>query len=524
VRGSLRSVLHQVVMDIKLRSREGGSSHRLPHPPRSAIGALELAMTLVSGAIFVAWALLAVVHLDDRYQLDHVGGARMALARFFNGGVLYPPLVGDGTYGGTRFMPLPIILHGVLARTTGEYLVSGKILGYAAMIMLLVVMVVLLVRMRCRLPLAVALAALVLTTHTGLAASMDLRADGLPLLLQLLAIALVAETSGRGATVGAAALSAMAVLSKSSAVWAPLAIAVWLLAVDRRRLGWFLIAYGALVGVLLALFGAVTDGRFFLNVFGLSTAGVQGPGSLLRGPYFLLHLLVEQALATWALLPIAAAGLWLAGRERRASLYQLSLVCCLGVLVVVLSDIGTGWNQLVDLVVLTALVVGELAGRSRPEAWPRWAITIPLVLLVLWVNLSGLVVTLVPDARQALGQLRAGHPAAGRPLAGRATSSTPLLSEDPYVPVALDQTPTVLDPFMLLRIGRQDPAAVRQLVGRISRREFRFVVLVEPLEPLDREWWRQLHFGPEVVQALAGAYTYTGRDQGYYVYEPSPRR
>jgi hypothetical protein len=319
-------------------------------------------------------------------------------------------------------------------------------------------------------------------------------------------------------------LSATAVLSKSSAVWAPLAIAVWLLMVDRRRLGWFLVAYGALVGVLLAFFGAVTDGRFFLNVFGLSTAGVQGPGSLLRGPYFLLHLLVEQAMAAWVLLPIAAAALWLARAERRASLYQMSLVCCLGVLVVVLSDVGTGWNQLVDLVVLTALVVGELAGRSWPAAWPRGAITVPLVVLMLWVNLTGLVVALVPDARQALGQLREGHPAAGRPLAGRATSSTPLLSEDPYVPVVLDQTPTVLDPFMLLRIGREDPAAVQRLVGRINRRDFRFVVLVEPLEPLDREWWRQLHFGPEVVQALAGSYEYTGRDQGYYVYEPSPRR
>jgi hypothetical protein len=511
-------------MDISLRSQEHGSSRQLLDPRRSALGTLELGLLLVSGAIFLAWALLAAVHVDDRYQLDHVGGARMALARYFNGGVLYPPLVGDGTYGGTRFMPLPIILHGTLARVTGEYLVSGKVLGYAAMIALLVAMVVLLIRMRCRPPIAVALAALVLTTHTGLAAGMDLRADALPLLLQLLAIALVAETNGRGATIGAAALSAMAVLSKSSAVWGPLAIAAWLLVVDRRRLGWFLVAYGALVGVLFAFFGAVTNGRFILNVFGLSTAGVQGPGSLLRGPYFLLHLLVEQAMAAWVLLPIAAAGIWLASAERRASLYQLSLVCCLVVLVVVLSDIGTGWNQLLDLVVLTALVVGELTGRSWPEAWPRGAITVPLVALLLWVNLTGLVVTLVPDARQAFGQLRAGHPAASPPLAGRATSSTALLSEDPYVPVVLDQTPTVLDPFMLLRIGREDPAAVRQLVRRINRRDFRFVVLVEPLEPLDREWWRLLHFGPEVVQALANSYEYTGRDQGYYVYEPSPRR
>jgi hypothetical protein len=511
-------------MDIKLGSQDRASSRRLLRAPRSALGTLDLVLVLISAAVFLAWVLLSAVHVNDRYQVDHVGGVRMALAQYFNSGVLYPPLFDDGTYGGTRFMPLPIILHGVLARITGEYLVSGKSLSYAVMIVLLVVMVVLIVRMHCRLPIAVALAALVLTTHTGLAAGMDLRADALPLLLQVLAIALIAGTSSPGSTVGAAALSALAVLSKSSAVWAPLAIAVWLLVVDRRRLRWFLVAYGVLVGALLAFFGAVTDGRFFVNVFGLSTAGVQGPGSLLRGPYVLVHLLVQQAMAAWALLPIAAAGLWLAGVQRRASLYQVSLVCCLGVLVVVLSDIGTGWNQLVDLVVLTALVVGEFAGRSWPDSSLRGAIATALVVFLLWVNLTGLVVALAPDARQALGQLRAGHPATDRPLAGRATSSTPVLSEDPYVPVTLGQTPTVLDPFMLLRIGREDPAAVQQLVRRINDRDFRFVVLVEPLEPIDREWWRQLHFGPEVVEALASSYAYTGRDQGYYVYEPVPDR
>jgi hypothetical protein len=512
-------------MDIRLRSQERGSLRHLLSSRRfAALGALELGLLLVSACVFLAWILLLAVHVDDRYQVDHVGGVRMALARYFNSGVLYPPLFEDGTYGGTRFMPLPIVLHGGLARITGEYLLSGKALSYAVMILLLVVMVVLMVRMRCRLPIAAALAALVLTTHTGLAAGMDLRADALPLLLQILAVALVAGTDSPGSTVGAAALSALALLSKSSAVWAPLAIAVWLLVVDRRRLRWFLVAYAALASGLLAFFGAVTDGRFFENVFGLSTAGVQGPASLLRGPYFLIHLLVEQALGAWALLPIAAVGLWLARAERQASLYQVSLVCCLGVLVVVLSDVGTGWNQLIDLVVLTALVVGELAGRSWPDSSLRGAVASALALLVLWVNLTGLVVSLAPDTRQALGQLLAGHPAAPRPLAGRATSSMPLLSEDPYVPVALGQTPTVLDPFMLLRIGREDPAAVKQLVRRIDDREFRFVVLVEPLEPTDREWWRQLHFGPAVVEALASSYAYTGRDHGYYIYEPQPDR
>ena len=51
---------------------------------------------------------------------------------------------------------------------------------------------------------------------------------------------------------------------------------------------------------------------------------------------------------------------------------------------------------------------------------------------------------------------------------GVADETTRLLSEDPYVPVSLDQDPVVLDPFMLLRIGRDHPAAVRALVDQVE--------------------------------------------------------
>jgi hypothetical protein len=358
--------------------------------------------------------------------------------------------------------------------------------------------------MRCPLPIAVGLVATIVGTRTGLAAGMDMRADTLPLLLQLLALAVVARTKRPGPTVVAAALAALALFSKLNAVWAPLAIGVWLLVTDRRRLAWFVAAYGLLVSALAALFAAVTDGRIFEHVIGLSAAGVQGPGSVLRAPYFLLQLLVEQATCAWVLLPAAAVASWLAVRERRASIWLVAFVCCVGVLIVVLSDIGTGWNQLIDLVVLAVLVAGELAGRS-------------------WFG--ALAVTVAPDAQQALGSLRGGQ-AGGysrQPLAGLATSSTRVLSEDPYVPVSLGQRPVVLDPFMLLRIGRRDPAAVQRLADRIRAREFQLVVLVVPLQPVDQPWWRDMHFGKGVTRALTDAYVPSGTVQGYYLYRPAPR-
>jgi hypothetical protein len=510
-------------MDTRLESERRAAPESTAASWPTVSRGLSAALVLSSLAALGGWLVLAAVHVDDRYRLDHVSGARMALAQYYNHGTLYPELYDGGFYGGTRFMPLPVVLHGALARVTGEYLVSGKLLSYAIMVALLGVTFILLRGMRCPLPIALGLIATIVGTRTGLAAGMDLRADTLPLLLQLLAVAAVARSRRTAPTVVAAALAALALFCKLHALWAPMAICLWLLVVDRRRLAWFAGAYVLLVSALAALFAAATDGRIFENVVGLSAAGVQGVGSTLRAPYILLQLLVEQATGAWVLLPAAAVAGWLALRERRTTIWLVALVCALAVLLVVLVDVGTGWNQLVDVVVLAVLVVGQLVGRSWP-APAAGAVPALAALMLLWVNLGALAVTVVPDLQPALSTLRGatGDPYGRRPLAGRATPGTRLLSEDPYVPVSLGQRPVVLDPFMLLRIGRRDPAAAQRLVDRIRAREFELIVLVEPLQPVDRPWWREVHLGTDVAEAVADAYAPDGVVQGYYLYRPAP--
>ncbi len=54
------------------------------------------------------------------------------------------------------------------------------------------------------------------------------------------------------------------------------------------------------------------------------------------------------------------------------------------------------------------------------------------------------------------------------PLEGLVTREDTLLSEDPSIPVLLDQTPVVLDTFMLLRLDRDDPDQTEELRRRIE--------------------------------------------------------
>jgi hypothetical protein len=75
---------------------------------------------------------------------------------------------------------------------------------------------------------------------------------------------------------------------------------------------------------------------------------------------------------------------------------------------------------------------------------------------------------------------------------------------------------------MLLRIGRRDPAATRRLADRIRAQEFELIVLVVPLQPVDQPWWKDVHLGADIAEAVADAYVPDGTVQGYYLYRPAP--
>lgn len=498
----------------------GRRDEPVPPPDRAPRKWLAVSSVAIGALILASWIFLAVAHADDRYRLDHVSGARIALARSAHEGVLYPELFDGEHYGGTRFMPLHVVVHGLVAGITDEYLLSGKLLAYAATLGLLATMVVALRRVRCPTPLQVLLPALVLTTPTALSGSMGLRADVLPLVLQLLAVVLVSGGERTSVVIVAGVLAALALFTKTTALWAPLAIVVWLLFRDRRRLGWFFASYlGSSVALLLA-FVVASDGRIFENVLGLAASGVDA-GSIVLAPYRLIHLLVSDATPAWAILPLAGVVVWLAWIERRASIHVLSLAFALLVLLVVLTDVGTGWNQLIDVVVLAAIVTGELAGRfearTRTDVDHRRLGAMIVGIALLWTSTVGLVVTLVPDVRATIsGELDSR----AIPLEGLADADTAILSEDPYVPVSLGQTPVVLDPFMLLRLGQDRPEAVQDLIERIRSQDFELVVLLQPVQPVDRSWWTEQHFGPDVIRAIVDAYRPAGRVDGYYLYEP----
>jgi hypothetical protein len=506
------------------RSAEAGESGSGDTPGRSSLALSLLSLVLVgsSVAVFAIWAWLAAAHVDDRYRVDQVSGVHLALAWEANHGRLYPPLYDGEAYGGTRYMPLPILIDATAARLGENYLVSGKVLSYGYFLGLMIVLVVLLRKMRCPWSLTAGLTAMVATTETVFAASMNARSDLLPVLLQIGAVGLILHRRGPIITVVASGLASLAFITKGTAVWGAMAIALWLVLENRRALLQFGAAYLAFTGALVGAFAWASHGRIFENVVGLSAAGITGVGPLVRSPYRFFHEAVPYALAGWALVPAVAVAVWWAVRSRPVSIWLLSLGFHVPVLMIMLADRGVGWNQLVDFVVLSALVVGELSGRvSQSPHWRFGAIGL-LAGTVLWMNLSGLALLFGPEIKKSFDPAFQ-ETLTPYPLGDRVQSTTRILAEDPYVPISLDRRPVVLDPFMLIAIGRRDPSAVQELVGRINDGEFDLVVLRVALEDRSMAWWfREEAFGAAVAKALRDRYAYSARVSGYHVYEPAP--
>jgi hypothetical protein len=486
---------------------------------------LGLVLSAVAAAAALAWLAIALVHLDDRERVGHVQGAWMSLARYLNDGVLYPPVFDGERYGGTRWMPLGIVLHAGAARLAGGELVGGKALTVTLTVLLAGLAVLALRRLRCPWPVAAALVVAVLASSAGLFTTTTVGGDVLPVALQVGALILVitagADPPARRLLVAAGVLAGLAPLAKLTAGWALLAILSRLAATGRwRALRFFLSAAAGtlLAGVAVAL--VASGGRLWDSVGRFAFAGGTGLGALARAPNQVVHNLAEFAPGVLAVLPLALAAVLLARSWRGLSVSDWALLWAVLALLVAYTDIGTGLNQLLDVLVLGVLVAAQLPDRlaAGAGAASRTAGTAVLALAAAVALGVGAVVSLVPALRTAADVVRHGHPLATVPLADDIAPGDTLLSEDPYAAVAHGRHPVVLDAFMVRRLDELEPELIDPLIAWIEAAAFDHILLLEDLERAD--WWERYHFGPRVADAIRHAYRPAGVRDGYLVYRP----
>jgi hypothetical protein len=487
-------------------------------------------LVAVSVIVLVSVALAAVGHVDDDYVVDHPAGTWIALARYANGGTLYPPLYDGVAFGGTRYMPVPILLQAGVERLTGSYVTAGKAISLVALAALLVMIFLLLRRLGCAWPVALALTSSVPITATGVVASTGIRHDVLPVVLQLGALALATRVERPRAVTAAGVLCALAVAAKLSAVWAPPAIALWLLFQNRRALLRFVGSFAVALGALFSLFELLSSGRLGTNIAALGLSGSRREQSLSGALDRYLTILHDGLGIARLLLALAAIGVVVALWRRRLTIYHVAYVSALVVLVPVLSDFGTYGNQVVDAYVLAVVVVGILWVDAR-------ALTARAGILQLVLVASVLLVAVV-SYRDSFGELDLGAAArqlvGGREppqmralLAGHIRPGDRIVSENPYVADILGERPIVLDPYELQHLASTHPGWRDDFVRRLDAHEFDAIFLLYRPERWKRYWsvrfwYTRIHFGPEITAAIIRDYRETGRAAGMWIYRPRP--
>ena len=135
--------------------------------------------------------------LGDRYKVGHVQGIWMALAQYAHEGTLYPPLSDGVRFGGTRYMPLPIVLNAAASRATGEYLMSGKAVAMLLFVALLILVFVVLRQLCCPGVPAFALAGLLSATNTGVLVGCSVGGDVLPVVFQICSLVTASPCGGK---------------------------------------------------------------------------------------------------------------------------------------------------------------------------------------------------------------------------------------------------------------------------------------------------------------------------------------
>jgi len=394
----------------------------------------------------------------------------VALARDAAHGELYRPVLGAAGYGGTRYMPLLFVSHGLLMRAGVDPILGGVVLMQATVAAAAVALFIALRKFALPARVAAPLAAVVWSSVIFQQSCTDLGPDYLAAAL-VLGAGVAAADAGAARPRIAAVLFVLAALTKitAAAFVVPIAIGLWLDG-QRRDAAILSGASIALLAVSLTLVDVISAGHFHQTFLAAAAAGVTPATIVSAAPKF-LH---ELAIKPFDVAGPFAVAIWCAWRSRLRSWAHWYLAAAAAVAVVIFASPGTASNHLVDLQVAATLVIGLALARGELQASLATATygAAAAMLLLIAVPIPG-VPSVVTEVRNAGPRPRASALA----IHAAFVTGQPYLSMDPIVPILNGDRPWVLDYASLERFVASGTAAGRDVVDRLEAGFFGAIVL-----------------------------------------------
>jgi hypothetical protein len=402
-----------------------------------------------------------------------------ALAWTFAHGEFYRPPLGPNGYGGTRYMPLLFMAHGLLIRAHVDPIHAGVALMQGSVIAAAAALFVALRASNVSARLAAPLAATVFGTVIYQQYCTDLDPDYLAAAFAMSAVSFALRSGRHGGAWWLAAASGAvmaAALTKVTALAYAAPIAVWLVSARRpRAAAWFAFGTAALFAVAVGVVQIASHGHFVESLRATITGGMGSADVWRAAPKFVREIVLDPFVAVlFALASWRAVASVTKGRPRLAEVYLAGASL---VTLVIFASPGTVGNHLVDLQMSSVLVIGIAIADGRLSPRPAAAVfgclAVALTAISIpFANIPSVIATLRAQGRPSRAAVRAVH-------AEFLPTGTRYLSTDPVIAVLNDERPLLLDAFNLDRFLRERTPAGRDLEQRVRRHDFQVIVVRE---------------------------------------------
>ncbi len=475
--------------------------------------------------VLVAMAFSLGVMLYRGAGLRFVSGSWAALAVDASQGVLYRPLMGPLGYGGTRYMPLHFVLHGISIRAISDAVAGGALITALSAAGLLTGVYALLRARDVPRAWAICGAVLSLGAIASQLAITTIRGDLLPAALNVCGLAVIARTSRGGAThtAIAALLFALAFSAKVTTLFGLAACVTFLLS-EKHRTAAVRLAGISVLGILAmaTTIYMASSGRV-LESMSVTGSGGAGLGDISLAPIrFAMFACIDLGFLPFFL--AASIALALQWRSARRDLLAHTFTWTLAATVFIFGSPGIDFNHLLDLHVIGVVLLidrmfkGTLSPLTERMFTASGYIAALAVLVVSALAWYAFPVPLNDDRRNAYALAK--------------DPSGPVFSEDPWVPILGKEHPFLLDPFNLRIACQRDEAVKADLWKKIEDHYFSGVVITPIEDPktkafqLDGRWigktyYGEIHFPPGFIEHLYQHYKPAGRFHSYLVLKPN---
>ncbi len=477
---------------------------------------------------------LLVWYHPDAIPMGATGGVWTALAYDFSKGIFYRPVFDDFGYGGTRYLFLFFTLHGILIRIFNDPVLTGFSLVLVSAVSLNLGIYFLFRQLKLQVFLSTAFSILTTVCITYQLLTLEIMGEFLSCALNVFGIVFALKLLKKDSSLFLI-LSALgfagSFLTKFSSLMGLTAVCIYLWMHQRSRTMFQLITgTGCLILGALWVSYEVSDGRILSSFMSFG----QGP---VHWDYFFkfpLWFLMQLGRDPFFLL-LFGFTLYFVFRDQtplRESFPKFYFFIVLGFTLFILTSPGTDYNHMLDLIVACILVLGIQFHKHAcsPRIWNSLFLLLTAGLIFTW--LPGTIS--IKKFMQAGGGKPTRH-TVERVIAGLGKDPEYILSENPLVPILMNQRPVLLDAFALRRLSLTRPEILRDFSQKMENKIFQSVILMDfsgvPESEIQsamenhfvlgaKKFYGGVHFPPDFLTLLKENYSLGFMEKPFVVFFP----